>query len=59
MLQKNTTMTIKSWLYNNWYGPENMIMCPYCNKKQEFAKYWNYQRCNKCEQYIYDIRDMP
>jgi len=34
-----------------------LIRCDNCDKLQEKAN-WDYQKCNECKEYLYDIRQI-
>lgn len=39
------------------YEPQYLIRCPHCKKVQLRAD-WDYQRCEKCDNYMYDYRGL-
>ena len=45
---------IKEWVRNP--EPIYKIKCEHCGKVQDKANGWDYQKCDNCSEYLYDVR---
>lgn len=43
-------------VYNFRNSPNRIIRCERCGMVQDEAKYWDYQICRGCSDYLYDLR---
>jgi len=51
-----TQKTIVWWHNFTHMEREQLIKCSSCKRKQLKAYLWDYQKCEKCNSYIYDNR---